>query len=65
MLWGLGARRYWVTDRDDNKSSCETSPKPTPVPKTKAAPQSKSCRLPYLASAKAAASASLITFTGS
>ena len=32
---------------------------------SKAAPQSKSCKLPYLASAKAAASASLITFTGS
>ena len=55
MLWGLGALRYWVTDRGDSKNSCETSPKPTPVPKTKAAPQSKSCRLPYLASAKAAA----------
>ena len=24
MLWGLGALRYWVTDRGDSKSFCET-----------------------------------------
>ena len=57
-------RMYSVSCHPLNRSPFERRARPTPVPKTKVAPQGQSFRLPSLASAKPAASPSLRTVTG-